>query len=201
MWEIAAVEGANVAEWLIGQDTIDWATGGALLGFGFVGALVTVFSLVGGAVPGVAGQAAIDAGLARLDALSQRLDALINRDPPEAEQVRAVESTVDSLRTYLGKERWRQFLVAGTLYAVLGAVVSALIAQDILQALVIGAGWTSFLGALGLRKDRAERGNNRDYELRSALEELRALQARAPEDSMREQARAAIRQVEVARSI
>ncbi len=172
----AAIEGANVADWLVGQESIDWALGGVLFGFGFIGALVTIFSLVGGAVPGVAGQAAIDAGLARLDALSHRLDELIERNPPDAEQITAVEGSVDSLRTYLGKERWRQFLVGATLYALLGGIVSALIAQDILQALVIGAGWTGFLGTLGLRKDRDVRAHDRDREIRSAEGQLQAME-------------------------
>jgi hypothetical protein len=52
----------------------------------------------------------------------------------------------------LSKEMWRQYAVAIVLYAVLGAFFTAALAQDVLQALVIGAGWTGLLGTLNLRQ-------------------------------------------------
>jgi hypothetical protein len=45
----------------------DWARGALLAGMGLIGALVTIFGLIGGAVPGTAGQAKIDTDSERLD--------------------------------------------------------------------------------------------------------------------------------------
>ena len=45
-----------------------------------------------------------------------------------------------------------------------------LVTADLLQALVIGAGWTGFLGTLGLKKDYAERKAPKDATLEKTLE-------------------------------
>jgi hypothetical protein len=149
----------------------DWARGGLYAGLGLIGALVTSFSLIGGAVPGTAGQAKIDADTARLERLSERLEKLITSTdgPPAAEAIVAVESTVNSLRDDLRAERWRQWGIAIVLYAVLGAFFAALLAKDMLQALVMGAGWTGMLGSLGLKRDYAERKDLKDTALEKTL--------------------------------
>ena len=148
----------------------DWRRGALFAGLGFVGALVTIFGLIGGAVPGTAGQAKIDADTERLDRMSQRLEELIGASPSDPAAITAVENTVNNLRDDLRAERWRQFGIATALYAVLGAFFSLLLAQDILQALVIGAGWTGFLGSLGLKKDYAERKATKDTVLEKTVE-------------------------------
>jgi hypothetical protein len=148
----------------------DWGRGALFAGLGLVGALVTVFGLIGGAVPGTAGQAKIDADTARLERLSEQLEKLITTSRPDAAAIGAVESAVNNLRDDLRAERWRQFGIAAVFYAVLGAAVSTLLATDLLQALVIGAGWTSFLGALGLKRDYAERKELKDATLEKTFE-------------------------------
>ena len=153
----------------------NWGLGGLYAGLGLVGALVTIFGLIGGAVPGTAGQAKIDADTERLERLSDRLEELIVNGPPDAASVVAVENAVNNFRDDLRSERWRQFWIAVSLYAVLGAFFSALLAKDLLQALVIGAGWTGILGSLGLKKDYAERKAPKDAALEKALD--RAKQA------------------------
>lgn len=148
----------------------DWRRGALFAGLGFVGALVTIFGLIGGAVPGTAGQAKIDADTERLDRMSQRLEDLISASPSDPAAITAVENTVNNLRDDLRAERWRQFGIATVLYAVLGAFFSALLAQDMLQALVIGAGWTGLLGSLGLKRDYAERKVVKDAVLEKTVE-------------------------------
>ena len=51
----------------------DWSQAAMLFDLGCVGALVTIFGLIGGAVPGTAGQPKIDENSARLDRLYERL--------------------------------------------------------------------------------------------------------------------------------
>jgi hypothetical protein len=179
MTNIAFVQGAEpipepikVTELLTWAKTTppDWGRGALLAGLGLVGALITIFGLIGGVVPGTAGQAKIDADTARLERLSEQLEKLITTARPDAAAIAAVESTVNNLRDDLRKERWRQFAIATIFYAVLGAAVSTLLATDIVQALVIGAGWTSFLGTLGLKRDYAERKALKDTTLEKTLE-------------------------------
>ena len=148
----------------------NWGRGALFAVLGLVGALVTIFSLIGGAVPITAGQAKIDADTERLERLSRRLEELINASPPDAAAIAAVESAVNNLRDDLWAERWRQFGIAAFLYAVLGAFFSAMLAKDLLQALFIGAGWTGLLGTLGLKNDYATRKAFKDAALEKTLE-------------------------------
>lgn len=100
------VEVADLFSWATTTPP-DWARGGLYAGLGLIGALVTSFGLIGGAVPGTAGQAKIDADTARLERLSERLEKLITSTdgPPAAEAIVAVESTVNSLRGCLESRR------------------------------------------------------------------------------------------------
>jgi len=70
------------------------------------------------------------------------------------------------------KERWRQFLLASLLYTVLGAAFASALAQDLLQAFVIGAGWTGLIGSFGLRTDYAQRKTRKDQALNEVVGEL-----------------------------
>ena len=175
--EAKGIEVANLFTWAR-ETPPAWGRGALLAGLGLVGALVTMFGLIGGAVPGTAGQAKIDAEAARLSDLYKRLEELIKAPSVEANDVEAVEKVVNNLRDDLREERWRQFLIAAIFYAVLGAFFSALLAQDMLQALLIGAGWTGYVGSLGLKRDYAERASEKDNALEKSettLEELRRL--------------------------
>lgn len=151
----------------------DWGRGALFAGLGVIGALVTIFGFIGGAVPGTAGQAKIDVDTERLDRLSQRLEELITVTTPDAAAIAAVENTVNNLRDDLRAERWRQFGIAAVVYVILGAFFSTLLAQDMLQALVIGAGWTVSLGTLGLKKDYSERKAAKDATLEKTLERVK----------------------------
>lgn len=155
----------------------DWGRGALLAGMGLVGALVTIFGLIGGVVPGTAGQAQIDADTARLKRLSEELEKLITASTRDPATITAVEATVNNLRDDLRAERWRQFAIATLLYAILGAAVSTLLASDVLQALVIGAGWTGLLGSLGLKRDYAERKELKDTALERTVERAEKAEA------------------------
>jgi hypothetical protein len=108
---------------------------------------VTVFGLIGGAVPGTAGFVRIEAGMKRVEEREKILDKLIKDPNRKPEEIQAVELATNNLRDDMRNDRWRQFTLAAFLYALLGAFFAALIVRDLLQALAIGAGWTALLGA------------------------------------------------------
>jgi hypothetical protein len=155
------IEVANLFSWATGKSP-DWLRGAFYAGLGLIGALVTVFTLIGGAIPGTAGFMRIEAGMKRVEEREKMLDKLIKDPKKKPEEIKAVEIATNNLRDDMRDDRRRQFALAAGLYALLGAFFAALLARDLLQALVIGAGWTAYLGALGLKKDYAERKTMKD---------------------------------------
>jgi DNA repair exonuclease SbcCD ATPase subunit len=130
-----------------------------------MGALVTIFFLIGGVVPGTAGQVEIDYDTQQLKEYKEKLKGLWNketRSENDLNEVTKLTQIVNSFDDRLDKERRRQFSLAATLYVALGAFFATLLAHDILQAFVIGAGWTGYLGALGLKQDREKRLAKKD---------------------------------------
>jgi opacity protein-like surface antigen len=173
---VAASVEPHPLEWATG-DTIDWAKGGLLLLFGAAGALFTIFTLVGGVVPGTAGQAQIEEDTAMLSKWTQKLATLI-----EGEKVKEIDATqvaVQNLRRDVGRERWRQFLLASVLYLLLGAFFAAVLADDLLQAAAIGAGWTAVAGSLGLKSDYSKRKQTKDEVIAGYQEHVDKLKVKA----------------------
>ena len=169
------IETVNVFTWAAGPSP-DWARGALYALLGLIGALITVFSLVGGAIPGTAGYMRIEAGMKRVEDREKILDKLIEDSERDPEKIKAVNIATNSLRDDIRQDRRRQFALAAGLYAVLGAFSAAMLAQDLLQSLVIGAGWTAFLGAMGLKKDYADRKSVKDQtteKLENALSEAK----------------------------
>ena len=166
---------ANLFTW-VKSTPPQWGTGALYAALGFVGALVTVFGLVGGAVPWTAGFARIEAGLKRIEKREKRLDKLIRAPDANAKVIKAIEKATNNLRDDLHSDLRRQFSIAASLYVILGAFFATLLARDLLQALLIGAGWTAYLGALGLKRDYAERKSIKDKtteQLEAALPPLK----------------------------
>src|SRR3712207_2270446 len=105
-----------------------------------------MYTLINGTLPGVAGRAKIDHDSAQLDRLSQRLEELSNASRPDWEGVKATERAVNNLRDDVRSERRWLYGIAAPLYLIAGTAFATAFAQDILEALVIGAGWTTFIG-------------------------------------------------------
>ncbi|MBU7017779.1 MAG: hypothetical protein HXS44_09730 [Theionarchaea archaeon] len=158
------------------SDPPQWYLGILYAFLGLIGSLVTIYSLIGASLPGIAGQVRIDVNENRLENMSKQLEELVGESPLEAEAIKEIGTVVNDLRKDLWKERWRQFGIAAILYALVGASFSVLLAQDLLQALVIGASWTGLLGTLGLKKDYEERKNVKDIELLEALKRIKELE-------------------------
>lgn len=169
------IEISNVFSWAT-NGSPQWSTGIIYALLGMVGALVTIFGLIGGVIPGTAGQAKIEIDENRLERWHKKLDGVLESPSPDPDLISSIENATNNLRDDIRAERWRQFGVAACIYIILGAFFSALLAQDILQALVIGAGWTGFIGTLGLKTDYKERKSVKDAFLdkqRREIEELK----------------------------
>jgi hypothetical protein len=165
------IEVVNLFTWATGPSP-KWGVGALYAFLGLIGALVTVFGLIGGAVPGTAGFVRIEAGMRRVEEREKILDKLIKDPKRNPEEIKAVEIAANNLRDDMRDDRRRQFTSAAALYALLGAFFAALLARDLIQALVIGAGWTACLGALGLKKDYAERKSMKDQTTEKLTEKL-----------------------------
>ncbi len=170
--------------WATTGDSPDIFAGIMYAILGFVGALITVFGLIGGGVPGTAGYSEVEAGMNRLEARAKALDGLIYAGSKNSDQISAVQEANTNFRAQLNKERWRQFLLAAGLYALLGAFFSSMIAQNLLQAIVIGAGWTAYLGALGLKKDFAHRKAIKDETTEKLEKVLNEAGSSIPEEKL-----------------
>lgn len=179
--EPGGIELANLFGWAA-ADPPDWGRGALYSGLGLAGALVTVFGLIGGVVPGTAGKAKIEADVEQLKRWSERLEELMMASSPDAAAIEAIQKATDTFRDDLARERWRQFACAAALYALLGAFFASMLAQDILQAIVTGAGWTAVVGSLGLKTDFKERKLEKDAVLERTL-----VRAHELEQKLREQ--------------
>jgi hypothetical protein len=166
------LELSNIFAWAL-TDPPNWALGAWFAVLGFAGALVTIFGLVGGTVPGTAGQARIDEDSEQLKRISKRLEDVMTpspmRDPLDSQAIAAIGQAVSDLRDNITRERRYQFAIAAILYSVLGGFFASALAQDLLQALAIGAGWTGLIGALGLKKDFTVRKSSKDSALDTSL--------------------------------
>lgn len=148
----------------------DWAVGLVYAAVGIIGALVFVYFAFDEALPGMG-------GLTRLNDLETELGELERKRAGIAEtrQRLLAESPVDNERlvgldalTKSYDSRVQEKLAAITrvrrmrlaagipLYIILGGVVASAFATNLLQALLIGFGWTGVVQAVGLRQRTAE---------------------------------------------
>lgn len=74
-----SVEAVNLFTWATSNPP-NWGQGVLYTALGLVGALVTVFGLIGGVVPGTAGSARIEAGMKRVEEREKILDELIRSE-------------------------------------------------------------------------------------------------------------------------
>ncbi len=145
----------------------DWLKGILLALSGLMGALITIYSLIGTTMPGTSGEVSLEAEGYRLESFKKKLSELWEKEENDIniEAAKELETTTTNLQAYISKERWRQFGLAALLYVILGAFFAALLTESFLQGLVIGAGWTAYLGVVGLKKDGEVRGSIKDREI------------------------------------
>lgn len=166
---------ADLFSWYTGTNR-DWGAGIFYAILGAVGAMVVVYTLIGGAMPGTKGQADIDHDKARVETLTTKLDALMTNVKPETTaEIDSISKALNHLRDDVARERWRQFWLGAVLYLVLGAFFASMVAKNLLEALVIGAGWTALLGSVGLKSEGEARGAIKD----AAISKLQTAVTRA----------------------
>ena len=169
---------ADLFSWMT-TNPPNYGLGIAFFILGFIGALVAIFGLIGGVIPGTNGKAQLDVQMARLENEEKRLEQLINDANTNPELLKAVEIAVNNIRDDITHERRKQFNQAAIIYLILGAFFAAMLATNMLQAIVIGFGWTAIVGVLGLKNDHEYRSNKKDEvieKLEQKNEQLTALQ-------------------------
>jgi hypothetical protein len=167
---------------VVAQDAVEaiqpeffvWLDEGYLVGVAIavaalLGALFTVFTSIGGVLPGTAGKAKLDEEEARLLAYYKIFEDRLKAGG-DAATITALGDQIDKLRDDIGKERRRQFGLGALLYLLLGVGVALALATSWLQAVVISAGWTAYIGTFGLKSDYTVRKEAKDEAL-STLEE------------------------------
>lgn len=168
-----------------------WADGNSpnyLQGFlfglmGIVGALTSIFSFIGKTVPGTGGRLHIEKEELRLARMNEKFEKFNTAQPTvDAEYLKEIRLHIDSATKRLNRNKTSQFMLSSVLFIVLGCFFSLMIAQDLLQALIIGAGWTGILGSFGLKQDYKERNTLKNNVLEAAENTMRAYHRQAAED-------------------
>ncbi|PKL60738.1 MAG: hypothetical protein CVV33_01095 [Methanomicrobiales archaeon HGW-Methanomicrobiales-4] len=150
-----------------------WATSsppnyieGLILGLlGGVGAVVAIYFSIGFALPGTAGMAIVEEEMIRLRKNEDLLDGMMSDPNCNPECLTAKQTVVENHRKYITGERWKQYLTGFPLYIILGGFFALMLATDLLQALLMGFGWTTIVGSLGLKSDFQYRKDKKNLQL------------------------------------
>ena len=159
-------EAANFLAWL-NQEPVAWRAGLLFFLGGLTGAAATAFGAVGGLIPGTAGKEEVDrltrervAATKRKETYQTEYDQV--RNDPNATDAKKAALAADVQRAHeteqktldnLNKAKHAQYWQALPFYLPLGGVFATALAQDVLQALVIGAGWPTVWAAFQLRPE------------------------------------------------
>jgi hypothetical protein len=157
-----------------------WTDGIVHFFLGLIGALVTVYLFLGESLPSMGGKAKYDLVEQELqDFKSRREKALKAREEyargetePPLERLEAelrlsndYERTIRRLEAQLAQERWNLFLVGFPVYLLLGGFFASAFATNLLQALLIGFGWTALADRIGLRRELDSRKQMKDEQI------------------------------------
>ncbi|MDL1910862.1 hypothetical protein FBQ81_09255 [Chloroflexi bacterium CFX6] len=153
------IELANLFSWAT-TNPPNWLQGILYVVLGVFGALVTIYFVIGGTIPTASG-AKLEDEFKELEKKNKELSelrqkALENPSTANPALIDAFSNDADKQRDDLERKRQGMFRSWSLLYVLLGGFFSALLAQDLLQAITIGAGWTSVLAAFGLNKEKQE---------------------------------------------
>jgi hypothetical protein len=157
---------------------------GTALGFfalGLIGALVTIYLFLGEWLPSMGGKAQYETLLLEIDELKDRRDVLMSlrEDFTEGDEELSAERREEAkhlsdelegeveTKTKRAETLHRRILAQGfLLYALLGGAFAVLFAETLMQALLIGFGWTAVADRLGLKREESEKATRRDQEIR-----------------------------------
>jgi hypothetical protein len=155
----------------------NWLQGLGLALLGLIGALVTVYLFLGDFLPSMGGKGEYEVGKLELDELVEERDAQLalrkdyagGKGKTTEQQLRASEALTGSLDTAIAQresaltqQRRRLVAIGMPIYLILGGAFAVLFASNLLQAILIGFGWTAVADRLGLNKELEARGAKRD---------------------------------------
>jgi hypothetical protein len=157
---------------------------GEALGFfalGLVGALVTIYLFLGEWLPSMGGKAEYEKLKLSTEELRERRDVLMTirenftsgGEPLPADQREEAKSLSDEIQNEIDTNTARadrlhkRILAQGLfLYAFLGGAFAVLFAETLVQAMLIGFGWTAVADRFGLKREEAAKADLRDHEIR-----------------------------------
>jgi hypothetical protein len=159
-------EAANILAWL-NQDPVGWRAGLLFFLGGLTGAAATAFGAVGGLIPGTAGKEEVDRLTRELVATTKRKETYqteydqVRNDPNAAdskaaafrEDVKREQEREERLSSTLSSAKLAQYARAMPFYLLLGGAFATALAQDVVQALAIGAGWPTLWAAFQLKPE------------------------------------------------
>ena len=67
----------------------------------------------------------------------------------------SLNATIERMEGEVSRERWRLFLLGFPIYLLLGGFFAAAFAQNFIQAVAVGFGWTAVADRFGLQKELA----------------------------------------------
>jgi hypothetical protein len=160
----------NVLFWLTSSPP-DYVRGVGLALLGLAGASVVVFGCISGfKIPGLgAKNVQLDADEEELKSVQKSLHDLTIAPTGKAAEIKALTVEENALRASLWKAKSFQFSIAALLYGFLGAVFAAVLAQNWIQAVGIGAAWTSLVGTFGIKNENEKRANVKDDAIKEAI--------------------------------
>jgi hypothetical protein len=149
---------------------------------GLLGALVTIYLFLGEWLPSMGGKTRYETLRIEIEDLEERRQELIRlredfiggAGEPLSDDQRAEASRLsDEIRAEIATKNsdadalYRRILAQGfALYALLGGAFAVLFAETLMQALLIGFGWTAIADRLGLKREEATKTGVRDREIR-----------------------------------
>jgi hypothetical protein len=157
---------ANILAWL-NEEPVGWRAGLIFFLGGLTGAAATAFGAVGGLIPGTAGKEEVDRLNRELVTTTMRKEAYqsdydeVRKDPNATDARRAAfwedvkweEEREERLSATISKAKLAQYGRALPFYLLLGGVFATALAQDVVQALAIGAGWPTLWAAFQLKPE------------------------------------------------
>ena len=167
----------------------NWVEGLGLFALGLLGALVTAYLFLGEFLPSMGGKATYDVLSIEIEDLARRRnDVLALREryvrgelSLTNERLRAAERLTEQLtqahdakQTEASRLRTHLLLVGFPMYVLVGGAFAVLFATNLLQALLIGFGWTAVADRIGLQRELEQKGHKREEQVDRLAEEARS---------------------------
>jgi hypothetical protein len=140
--------------WIQLDGETDWERGALLFAMGFFGALAAVYFTLGTELPGFGQDAEVRVLKGEVDGYKRLVDESFEKEDT-ADRRQALAAELRAREANYHRLRRQAFALGGILYPLLGGFFAAAAAFTLLQAVLIGFGWTSFASAIGLKRSDA----------------------------------------------